>query len=188
MPPIEPAKVRNGTKLVMDGSIYEVVYFAHTKPGKGQAFVTIKMKNLKDGRVLERNFKIGEMLEIADFEKRTAQFLYSDPDGYHFMDLTTFEQFDLNEDFLGQSVNFLVPDMEVIAAYWEGKPISIELPAKVIFEVADTIDAVKGNTANAITKDATLSNGYVVQVPPFIKIGDKVVVNTESGSYVERAN
>jgi len=187
MPPIEPAKVRPGTKLVIDNDVWLVVEFAHTKPGKGQAFVKCKIKSFSSGRVLERTWKIGEMLETANFEKKTCQFLYDDQDGYHFMDLESYEQIDLTEADLGDQVKFLVENMEVIGAFWEGKPVTIELPAKVTFEVTETIDAVKGNTATQITKDATLSNGTVIQVPPFIKTGDNVVVNTETGAYVERA-
>ncbi|MCB2155306.1 elongation factor P [bacterium] len=187
MPPIEPAKVRPGNKLVVDGDIYEVIEFAHTKPGKGQAFVKCKIKNLQNGRVLEKTWKIGEMLETADFQKHTCQFLYSDPDGYNFMDLGSYEQFFLPEDMLGYGAKFLQPDAEVIVSFWEGRPIGVELPPKAVFEVTDTVEAVKGNTANAITKDATIETGHVLQVPPFIKIGEKIVVSTETGEYVERA-
>lgn len=187
MPPIEPGKIRKGTKLVIDQDVWTVVDFAHTKPGKGQAFVTARIKSLSDGRVLERTWKIGEMLETAQFEKRSATFLYNDEEGYHFMDLRSYEQFTLQEDDLAMGVHFLQPEMEVIASWWEDKPLGLELPPKVILEVTDTIEAVKGNTATQITKDATLENGYVIQVPPFIKIGEKVVVNTETGEYVERA-
>jgi elongation factor P len=187
MPPIEPAKVRPGTKLLVEGDVYTVVDFAHTKPGKGQAFVKCKIKNLRDGRTLERTWKIGEMLETADFERRSCQFLYNDEDGYHFMDLGTYDQFALSEELLGLSAQFLQAEMQVVGSFFEGKPLSVELPAKVTFEVVDTIEAVRGNTASSITKDATLENGYVAQVPPFIKIGDRIVLNTETGDYIERA-
>ncbi len=187
MPPIEPSKVRPGTKLVLDDDVFIVVEAAHTKPGKGQAFVKAKIKSLQTARTLERTWKIGEMLETADFEKRTAQFLYSDQDGFHFMDMGSYEQFTLSEEFLGFATNFLVEECEVVGSFWNGKPIGIELPAKITFTVSDTIDAVKGNTANAITKDATLDNGFTLQVPAFVKMGDKIVVNTETGEYVERA-
>ena len=187
MPPIEPAKVRPGSKLVVEGDIFEVVEFAHTKPGKGQAFVKCRIKNLQNGRVLERTWKIGEMLETADFEKHSCQFLYSDPDGFHFMDLGSYEQFTLAGEILGMGAKFLQPDAEVIVSFWEGRPIVVELPPKAIFVVVDTMDAVKGNTANAITKDAVLETGHKLQVPPFIKRGEKIVVSTETGEYVERA-
>lgn len=187
MAPIEPAKVRPGNKLKIDGDVWLVVEFAHTKPGKGQAFVVVKIKSLTNGRVLERTYKIGEMLETADFEKRTCQFMYNDDDGYHFMDLGTYEQFPMDKDVLGMAADFMQPEMEAICSFWEGRAIAVELPPKIILEVTDTIEAVKGNTATNITKDATLENGLVVQVPPFIKIGEKIVVSTETGEYVERA-
>lgn len=187
MPPIEPGKIRPGNKLVIEDDVWLVVDFAHTKPGKGQAFVVLKIKSLTRGNVLERTYKIGEMLETADFEKKTCQFLYSDDAGYHFMDMTSYEQFALQEDILGNATTFLQPDTDAIVSFWEGRPIAVELPAKITLAVKDTMEAVKGNTATNITKDATLENGMVVQVPPFIKIGEKVVVNTETGEYVERA-
>lgn len=187
MAPIEPSKVRPGTKLVIEGDVYIVTDYAHTKPGKGQAFVKCKIKNLKDGRVLERTWKIGEMLEKADFEKKTCQYLYDDEDGYHFMDLSSYEQFSLSAEDLGIATDFLQNEMEVVGSFFEGNPIGVELPPKVTLEVTDTIEAVKGNTATQITKDAELENGLVVQVPPFIKNGDKIVVSTETGEYVERA-
>lgn len=187
MPPIEPGKIRKGNKLTLDNDIWTVVDFAHTKPGKGQAFVTARIKSLTDGRVLERTWKIGEMLETAQFEKRSATFLYNDDDGYHFMDLGSYEQFTLDGETLGMAVNFMQPEMEVIASWWEERPIAVDIPPKVTLEVTDTIEAVRGNTATQITKDATLDNGFVIQVPPFIKIGEKVIVNTETGEYVERA-
>ena len=187
MPPIEPGKVRPGNRLVIDDDVWQVVEFAHTKPGKGQAFVVLKIKSLTTGRVLERTYKIGEMLQTADFEKKTCQFLYQDADGHHFMDLSTFEQFRLDEDLLGPSARFLQPEMEVICSFWEERPIAVELPQKIVLAVTDTIEAVRGNTASAITKDATLENGVVIQVPPFIKVGEKLVVNTETGEYMERA-
>src|SRR5690606_35944369 len=108
---------------------------------------------------------------------------------YHFMDLSTYEQFSLEEDFLGMQAKFLIPEAEVIVAWWNGNPIGLELPPKMVFQVVDTIDVVvKGNTSSGITKDATLETGMVVQVPPFVKNGDKVRVSTETGEYVERAN
>ena len=187
MTPIEPGKVRPGNKLLIEGDVWSVVEFAHTKPGKGQAFVKCKIRNLRDGRMLEKTWKIGEMLETADFERRSCTFLYSDADGYHFMDLGSYEQFALTDKELGMATKFLQPDTEVIGSFFEGKPLSIELPPKLTFTVTETIEAVRGNTSTQITKDATLDTGIVIQVPPFIKEGEKVVVNTETGEYVERA-
>lgn len=187
MPPIEPSKARVGTKLVIDGDVYAVIDYAHTKPGKGQAFVKMKIRSLSTDKVLERTYKIGEMLETADFERRTCQYLYKDPDGYHFMDMGSFEQFMLSEDDLGMAVNFLQENAEVIGSFWNEKPLGVELQPKATFTVTETMDVVKGNTANAVTKDAKLENGFELQVPAFIKQGEKIVVNTETGEYVERA-
>ncbi|MGF1572451.1 MAG: elongation factor P [Sumerlaeia bacterium] len=187
MTPIEPSKARIGSKLVIEGDVYNVVEYAHTKPGKGQAFVKVKVKSLSNGKVLERTYKIGEMLETADFERMTCQYLYNDADGYHFMNLSTYEQFTLQESDLGMAINFLQENAEVIGSFWNGNPIGIELQPKATFTVETTMDVARGNTANAVTKEAILNNGYELQVPSFIKQGEKIIVNTETGEYVERA-
>jgi elongation factor P len=188
MTPIEPSKARIGSKLVIEGDVYNVVEYAHTKPGKGQAFVKVKVKSLSNGKVLERTYKIGEMLETADYERMNCQFLYKDENGYNFMNLITYEQFSLEPEALGMATNFLQENAEVIGSFWNGNPIGIELQPKATFTVASTMEMVmKGNTANAVTKEAILDNGYALQVPSFIKQGEKIIVNTETGEYVERA-
>jgi elongation factor P len=138
--------------------------------------------------VIEVTYKGSEQPVRANFEQRNGQFLYKEDADYHFMDMTTFEQFMLDDEMLGFSANFLVPEMEVVVAYWEEKPVGIEIPPKMEVTVTETIDEVeRGNTANAVTKDATLENGMTIQVPPFIKTGEKIRISTDDGSYVERA-
>ncbi len=189
MPTIDPIKLRPGMKIVMDGKLYVVLTYDHRTPGKGQPSTTVKLRSYADGNVVEKTFKgSGEHPEQAEFEQRTVQFLYDDPDGYHFMDLTTFDQFALDSEFLGLQAKFLVPEAEVIMSYWNGNPVGLDLPPKMVFEVADTQDDVaRGNTSGNITKDATLETGLVVQVPPFVKTGEKIRISTQDGSYVERA-
>lgn len=189
MPTIDPVKLRPGNKIVVEGTLYQVTTFDHRTPGNLRSFVVCKLKNMADGRVVEKTFRGGaDWPEVADFEQRTTQFLYNDQDGFHFMDLQSFEQFTLEEDSIGFAAKFLVPESDVIMSFWNGKAVGLELPPKMVFEVTDTMDTVaRGNTSNNITKDATLENGLVVQVPAFIKTGDKVRVSTEDGSYVERA-
>lgn len=176
-------------KIVMDGKLYVVTSYDHRTPGKGQPSTTVKMRSYADGNIIEKTFKgASDHPEVAEFEQRTAQFLYSDQDGYHFMDLTTYEQVALEESFLGIQAKLLVPEAEVVMAWWNGNPVGVELPPKMVFTVTDTMDNVaKGNTSGNITKEATLETGLVIQVPPFIKTGEKVRVNTETGEYVERA-
>ncbi len=188
MATVDANRLRPGMKIVVDGQLWVVTDYQHRTPGNLRAFVVCKIKNVKDGRVVEKTFRGSESTaETAEFEQRTCQFLYQDPDGYVFMDLGSYEQFTLSEEFLGFQAQFLAPEAEVMVGFWEGEAIDVILPPKLTLEVIDTIDVVKGNTANAITKDATLEGGLLVQVPPFVKIGDKVIISTEDGSYVSRA-
>lgn len=189
MPTIDPIRLRPGMKIVMDGKLYVVTTFDHRTPGKGQPSTTVKMRSYADGNIIEKTFKgSSDHPEVAEFEQRTAQFLYSDQEGYHFMDLTTYEQIAVQEEFLGIQAKLIVPEAEVVMAWWNGNPVGVELPPKLVFTVEDTMDVVaKGNSSGNITKDATLETGLVIQVPAFIKTGEKVRVNTETGEYVERA-
>jgi len=189
MPTIDPVKLRAGKKIVVDGQLWVVTDFQHRTPGNLRSFVVCKMKNLIDGRVVEKTFRgSADHPEEAQVESRTCQMLYHDDLGYHFMDMTSYEQLALSDDVLGFQAQFLVPEAEVVVSFWNDKPIGVELPPKMVFTVVDTIDSVdRGNTSNSITKDAGLDCGLKIQVPPFIKKGEKVVVSTEDGSYVERA-
>ena len=189
MPTIDPVKLRPGMKIVCDGNLYQVTDFQHRTPGNLRSFVVCKMRSYADGRVVEKTFRgSADHPETAEFEQRTCQFLYADQDGYHFMDLTTYDQFTLQEDFLGFQAKMLVPEAEVIVSYWDGKPVGLDMPPKLVFTVTDTVDSVaKGNSSGSITKEATLETGLMIQVPPFVKMGDKVRVSTETGEYIERA-
>lgn len=189
MATIDPIRLRPGKKIVMDGKLYEVLTFDHRTPGKGQPSTTVKMRSYADGLVAEKTFKgSGAHPEEAEFEQRTVQFLYDDQDGYHFMDLGTYDQITLGDDILGLQTKFLVPEAEVVMAFWNGNPVSLDLPPKMVFTVTETQDDVaRGNTSGSITKDAILETGLKIQVPPFIKTGEKVRVSTEDGRYVERA-
>ena len=189
MPPIDPVKLRPGRKIVVDGQLWVVTDFQHRTPGNLRSFVVVKMKNIIDGRVVEKTFRgSADHPESAEVETRTCQMLFHDDMGYTFMDLTTYDQFVLSEELLGFQAQFLVPESEVIVSYWNDRPIGVELPAKMVFTVVDTIDEVdRGNSSGSITKDAILDCGMRIQVPPFIKNGEKVLVSTEDGSYAERA-
>lgn len=189
MATIDPGRLRPGMKIVCDGQLWVVTDFSLRTPGNLRSFVQTKLRNIKDGRVVDRTFRGGgELPEQADFEQKTCQFLYKDDQGYNFMDLTTYEQFMLPEEFLGLGAKFLIPETEVVVAFWEAKPVGVELPPKMVFTVVDTMEFVtKGNSSGNITKDALLDSGMTIQVPAFVKNGDKVRVSTDDGSYVERA-
>lgn len=189
MPTIDPVRLRPGMKIVMDGNLYQVLTFEHRTPGNLRSFVVCKIRSFTDGKVIEKTFRgAADHPEQAEFEQRTVQFLYADQDGFHFMDLGTYDQLTLEEDFLGMQAKFLIPEAEVIMSFWNAAPIGLDLPSKMVFTVMETQDEVsKGNSSGAITKEAILETGLKVQVPPFVKTGDKVRVSTETGDYVERA-
>ncbi|MEN6625221.1 MAG: elongation factor P [Candidatus Sumerlaeia bacterium] len=189
MPTIDPGKLRVGNKIVLDDQLWVVTDWQLRTPGNLRSFVVCKLKNLIDGRAVERTFRgSADHPAMAEVETRTCQYLYNDDMGYHFMDLTSYEQFSLQADFLGDQTHYLIPEAEVSVGYWNGRPIGLELPLKMAFKIIDTVDDVaRGNSSGNITKDAKLETGIVIQVPAFIKNGESVLVNTETGLYVERA-
>jgi elongation factor P len=189
MASIDPGDLRPGMKVVVEKELYIVQSFDLRTPGNLRSFVRSKMKKVSDGRVVEMTFRgAGADIQQADYETKTCQFLFKDGTDYNFMDLTTYEQFSLTEDFLGLQASFLIPEGEMLVAFWEGRPINIDFPPKMVFTVTDTIgDVAKGNTANQILKEATIETGFKLQVPSFVKIGDKIRISSEDGSYIDRA-
>jgi elongation factor P len=189
MATIDPVKLRPGMKIVIDKALFIVTEFQHRTPGNLRSFVVCKLRSYPEGRIVEKTFRgAADWPEPADFEQRTCQFLYQDQDGYVFMDTQNFEQFTLEESMIGFGAKLLIAEAEVIMAYWNNVPIGVEFPPKMDFLVTETIEFVaKGNTSGNIMKDATIETGLVVQVPAFVKRGDRVRLNTADGSYVERA-
>lgn len=183
---VSTSDFRNGLKIVLDGEPFVIREFQHVKPGKGGAFVRTKVKNLRTGQVLDRRFRAGERVELADVEEKTMQYLYQDGDQYVFMDQQTYDQVHLDRSVLGDAVNFLKENIEVQVLFWNGRPINAELPAFIEAVVTRTDPGVKGDTASGATKPATLETGAVVQVPLFIKEGETIRVDTRTGTYVER--
>lgn len=185
---IDPGKLRPGMKVVIEGELYLVTSFDLRTPGNLRSFVRSKMKKISDGRVVEMTFRGSSDIQLADFETKTCTFLFKQDDEFTFMDLETYEQFVLHEEFLGIQAQFLVPEAEAIVSFWEGRPVGVQLPPKLTLTVTDTIETLaKGNTANAITKEATVETGFKLEVPSFVKVGDKIRINSEDGSYVDRA-
>jgi elongation factor P len=185
---LDTSQFRNGFKIELDGEPYSIVYFQHVKPGKGGAFVRTKVKNLKTGRVLDRRFRSGEKVEEADVEDRKMQFLYRDGEQFVFMDSQNYEQTPFTAEQVGEARLFLRENLDVDVLFWRGSPINVELPAFIEAVVAECEPGLKGDTASNVTKPATLETGAVVQVPLFIKEGERIRVDTRSGEYVERVN
>ena len=184
---IDANACRPGTKLLLDGDLYTVLERAHHKPGKGGAFVRFKLKGIVTGKVIDHTVRAGTKMESADVTTQQMQYLYLEGENYIFMDLATYDQVAINKDLIGYAANFLAESAEASVTMYEGSPIGVQLPQKMEFEVIDTIDdPAKGNTATNTTKDATIETGFTVQVPLFVKKGNRIRVLTEDGSYLER--
>lgn len=179
--------IKNGMTIIYDGKLFLVQSFQHVKPGKGAAFMKVKMRNLRTGATIEETINSSIKVEKAHVEKKKMSYLYNSGTGYVFMDNETYEQSEITEDKLVEEVKFLKENMEVQIAFYQGEIIGITLPEKVEYVVAETTEAVKGNTTNNAQKDATLENGYVVKVPLFINQGETIIVSTLDGKYCSRA-
>lgn len=181
-------EISKETVLRLNGEIYLVTEFQHVNPGKGAAFVRTRLRGIKTGKTMEMTFKSNESVDIVEVERRRMQYLYNNGEMYTFMDNSTYEQLDINADLLGEKKEFLKEGLEVMVIKFEGVPLSIQLPNKVVYKVTQAEPGVKGDTASGnVTKEATLETGYIIRVPLFIKEGEEIIVNTETGLYVERA-
>jgi elongation factor P len=178
--------IRKGLKVEIDGVPYLVVDFQFVKPGKGQAFNRTRLRNLLNGNVLERTFKINETLEPADVHQAKMQFLYKDGDGYNFMNLESFDQMAMSEETIGDSAKWLIEQMECDVLFFKDRPIAIDLPFFVELEITYCEPGAKGNTATGASKLATVSTGAQINVPLFINQGEWIKIDTRTGEYVER--
>jgi elongation factor P len=178
---------KTGAKLVLDGEPYIVVWNQFSKTARQGGVMKTKLKNLLTGKVMEKTFQGSDRVEEADVVFRKAQFLYKNENEYEFMDNETYETVTLSEDVIGDMSGFLVDGMNCDLQLFNGEPINVQLQPKMTFEIVYTEPGVQGDRANGGTKPATISTGKVIRVPLFVSQGDKVVVNTESGEYVERA-
>ena len=179
--------IRNGMCLELNNDIYIIVEFQHVKPGKGAAFVRTKIKSLTSGRVLDHTFSAGHKVQDVRVERRTYQYLYKDDMGYHFMNSETYEQVGIDEKFIDR-VDLLKEGMDVEILFHAEKetPLTLEMPQYVVMEITYTEPGVKGDTATNTLKPATVETGAEVRVPLFVNQGDKIKIDTRSGSYVER--
>lgn len=177
---------RNGLKIEYEGEPYIVVEFQHVKPGKGGAFVRTKIKNLLTGRVIDPTFRSGDKMVKPDLEDTTMEFVYREGDDFYFMDTTSYEQIPIKKDNLGGADQWLSENVQCQILIWNGKPIAVDLPNFVELNITFCEPGVKGDTASGATKPATLETGAVIQVPLFVNEGERIKLDTRSGSYVER--
>lgn len=181
--------IKKGIIIKHNDELWLIIEFQHVKPGKGGAFVRTKLKNIRDGKVMDNTFKTGESIEIVDLERKKMKFLYQDGSEYFFMDPETYDQVSLPESILNDDAKYLKEDVDINVVYYQEKPLAAELPIKIKYLVTEAPPAVKGDTASGnVTKEITLENGLRVNAPIFIKEGDEVIINTEKGEYVERAS
>ncbi len=178
--------VRPGMALDLDGSIFSIIKYEHVKPGKGKAFVRMKLKNVETGQVIDRTFRADEDVTQAIIEKTEYQFLYRDDLGFHFMNLEDYGQLSMSTEDVGDAGSFLTDGLTVILAMYKGAPIGVDLPASVVVEVTYAEPGVKGNTVSGATKTVTVETGLAVQVPLFIEQGEKIKIDTRTGSYITR--
>ncbi len=177
---------RPGIVIELDGELYAVVETHHHKRAQRQAFVRARLRHLKTGAVLERNFTSDEVVPQASLDRKVMQFLYRHGDDYVMMDRQTFEQLALPAQILGDAVGYLKDNTDVTVVFYEGRPIAVELPNSVELEVVDTAPGVRGDTVSGGTKPARLETGITVQVPLFVSVGDRIRVDTRTGEYLER--
>ncbi len=178
--------LRKGLKLEIDGEPYIIVDFEFSKPGKGQALYRCRLRNMITGVQFDRTYRSGDRFTAADLEEQEMEFLYKDGKRYCFMNTTTYEQVELDEEAIADAKNFLTENLTVDMLFFKGSPIGISLPNFVELKVIKSDPGVKGDTASGATKPATLETGYTIQVPLFIEEGDVLKLDTRTGTYVER--
>jgi elongation factor P len=181
------SSLRKGNMVEIDDKLYVILAAENIHPGKGTPVTQLDMRRLNDGVKVSQRYKTTEQVERAHVEDREYQFLYSDGDGAHFMNMETYDQITVPSDVVGDQAAYLQPDMKVNLSVYEGTVVGIELPQRAVLEVVETEPTVKGQTASSSYKPAVLSNGVRTMVPPHIATGTRIVVMTADGSYVERA-
>ena len=186
MPMGTTSDLRPGAVINFNGELHVVLDSEHRTPGNLRAFYQVKMRNMKTGRLSEYRFRSGESIEFVYVERKNYQYLYRDGNTFYFMDMETFEQIPLDEDLVGNAVNFLTENQEVQINFVDGQPIGVELPPHVNLRVVQTEPGVRGDTATNVLKPAVLESGYTIQVPIFVNEGDLIRVDTRTGEYVER--
>lgn len=180
-------QLRPGMIIKFNNELYSIFKTEHRTPGNLRGFVQAKMRRLASGSMTEHRFSSEDRVERAIMDEQEMEYLYDDGESYHFMNTESFEQIHLSGDLLGDAVNYLIPQFKLMVVFYDGKPISVDLPPSVEMKVMETEPSIKGATVSNVTKPAKLETGLVVQVPPFITEGEMIRVSTADGSYLERA-
>ena len=184
---IPATQLRPGMVVKFNNDLFSVFKMEHRTPGNLRGFVQVKMRNFKSGTMIEHRFSSEDKVEKASLDEQEMEYLYDDGEYYYFMNTETFEQMHLVKDLLGDATDYLTPNLKVAVEFYEGKPVSVELPATVDLTVAETEPGIKGASVSNVTKAAKMETGLVVQVPPFINEGEKIRVSTSDASYQARA-
>jgi elongation factor P len=184
---VKATQLRPGMIIQHEGELYSVFSVEHRTPGNKRGAMQTRMRNLRTGAIVDYKFRAEDFVERAILDEIEYEFLYGDADGYHFMNLQTYEQLALGKDLLGDGVSYLAPNLQVKVEFFDGKPIGVTLPDMVDLAVVETEPGLQKATASAVMKPAKLETGLVIQVPPFVNNGDKVRVDTSEGRYVQRA-
>ncbi len=183
---VKATQLRPGMIIRHEGDLYTIFSVDHRTPGNKRGAMQTKMRNLRSGSIMDYRFRAEEFVERAILDELEYQFLYSDAEGQHFMNVETYEQINLTKELLGDAVDYLIPNLPVKVEFYEGKPIGILLPDTLDMTVVDTEPSIQKATASAVMKPAKLETGLVVNVPPFVGNGDKIKVDTSEGRYIQR--
>lgn len=186
MSSIQATRLKKGMLIKQGADLFRVLDLQHFTPGNKRGFVQAKMRNIRTNALSDHKFRSEDDVERAVLEEREMQFLYRDGDSFHFMDTSTYEQLHIDSEVLGDSANYLLPDATISVEFYGTEPVGLELPLTVDLKVTDTVPGIKGATASAQVKPATLVTGLVVSVPAFVNVGDVIRVNTESGEYLKK--
>ncbi|MGZ4814522.1 MAG: elongation factor P [Terriglobales bacterium] len=184
---IPATQLRPGMVIKHNNDLHAVFSVEHRTPGNLRAFIQAKLRNIRTGAMFEHRFRSGDAIEKITVDEEKMEYLYNDGDAYYFMNTETFEQLHLGKDILGDSVDYLIPNLQITVEFFDGKPVGIELPQTVELTVVETEPGLKSATASSVTKPAKTETGLVVQVPPFINEGEKIRVDTSEGAYLSRA-
>jgi elongation factor P len=184
---VQATRLRKGNLIKLGNDLFRLLDLHHLTPGNKRAHIQARMRNIRTGTLADHKFRAEEDVERATLDEREMQYLYSDGDHFYFMDTATYEQIHISTEAMGDSKDYLVSDSIIRVEFYEAEPVGIELPQTVDLVVKETVPGIKGATASAQVKPATLETGLVVQVPPFINEGDRIRINTETGEYQSRA-
>ena len=183
---INSNELRRGMFIELDGDVFEIVEFQHIKPGKGGAFVRVKIRNLKTDRVIEKTLNAGVRMPLADISQKDIQYMYKDGTNYVFMDMETYDQIQVASEKIGDSAKFIKENIIISCLLYNGAVLGIKLPALITMKIIETVPGARGDTVQGASKPAKLETGAEIQVPLFIQAGDEIKIDTRTGEYVER--